>query len=122
MRIRPLPSVLLLGLACVSLVSGMVLAQDRPETRPLPMAQLVPSISGLDPPTGPPGTQVLIQGAHLEGVHAVLFSPSLEAPFIVLSDSALQTTVPQGAQSGPIQVVAAQGIAKSEASFSVVAP
>src|SRR6266513_2912060 len=68
-----------------------------------------PTISSFTPGSGPVGTSVTISGTNFTGASAVLFNGT----------TAITTTVPAGATSGPISVTTPGGTASSAASFTV---
>src|SRR5438552_2836888 len=80
-----------------------------------------PTISSFTPSSGPVGTSVTISGTNFNGATAVLFN-SVSASFTVGSATAITTTVPAGATSGPISVTTPGGTASSAASFTVINP
>src|SRR6266513_2780163 len=77
-----------------------------------------PTISSFTPGSGPVGTSVTISGTNFTGASAVLFNGT-SASFTVNSATAITTTVPAGATSGPISVTTPGGTASSAASFTV---
>ncbi len=90
-------------------------AQETPPEEPPPV------ITGFDPKSGPPGTEVTLTGENLAGATSVRFN-SLEAQFRGgFEGSTLVATVPAGATLGPITVVAPGGSYTTEISFVVTA-
>ncbi len=77
-----------------------------------------PRIDGFQPASGPIGTSVTLTGVNLTGATAVGFAGTA-ATFIVGSDSAITTTVPAGAITGPITVTTPLGTGTSAANFVV---
>ena len=75
-----------------------------------------PVINAFAPPGGPIGSPVTLTGSGFSNVITVRFG-SVAAPFTIVSDSEIQTTVPAGARSGPILAVTATRSAKSATSF-----
>src|SRR5207249_9638975 len=65
-------------------------------------------ISSFTPSSGPVGTSVTIGGTNFMGATAVTFNESA-ASFTVTSDTAIQTTVPAGATTGPLSVTTPAG-------------
>lgn len=78
-----------------------------------------PSLLGLSPASGPPGTPVTISGAALTGATAVTFNGSAAA-FYVDSDATAVATVPAGAGSGKVSVTTPGGSAQSPGVFTVI--
>lgn len=81
---------------------------------------LPPSISGFDPLSGGPGTQVRIFGANFLGATQVLFNNAL-AQFTVVAANQINATVPPAASTGPIRVVTPAGTATSFNVFALSA-
>lgn len=80
-----------------------------------------PAISGFSPAFGRQGTNVLITGTNLVGTTAVRFGGLDASSFQVLSNGALQATVPVGATNGLLRIIAPAGSAFSGSNF-LVAP
>src|SRR5207247_2252347 len=80
---------------------------------------VAPTITTFTPESGPVGTSVTIGGTNFMGATAVTFNGSA-ASFTVTSDTAIQTTVPAGATTGPLSVTTPAGTATSASSFAVV--
>src|SRR5438094_673476 len=80
---------------------------------------VAPTITTFTPESGPVGTSVTIGGTNFMGATAVTFNGSA-ASFTVASDTAIQTTVPAGATTGPLSVTTPAGTATSASSFAVV--
>ncbi|MFO1496886.1 MAG: IPT/TIG domain-containing protein [Verrucomicrobiota bacterium] len=83
-------------------------------------ASPAPEILSFSPATGPVGTRVLIDGRNFLGVTEVRFHGT-PAEFTLLGDL-LTASVPAGATSGQIMVVAAGGSVASATSFIVTVP
>ncbi|MCZ7592952.1 MAG: DNA/RNA non-specific endonuclease [Kiritimatiellae bacterium] len=77
-----------------------------------------PSISSLSPASGAVGASVAINGANLTGASSVTFNGKA-ASFTVNSASKITATVPAGATSGKIVVIAPGGQATSSGNFTV---
>jgi hypothetical protein len=75
-----------------------------------------PAIYGFSPTSGLPGTNVVITGTNLLGATAVTFNGT-NAAFTNLDNGHIRATVPNGAQTGPITVIAPAGSATSSTSF-----
>jgi uncharacterized repeat protein (TIGR01451 family) len=67
-----------------------------------------PLISSFTPTHGLPGDSVTIKGVNFLGTSSIRFN-GLSDPIISINNTQLVTTVPTGAQSGPITVVAPAG-------------
>jgi large repetitive protein len=76
-----------------------------------------PVITGFTPTHGLPGNVVTILGTNFLGTTAVRFAGLNAANFTATNNGSIQATVPNGAQTGPITVVAPAGSATSAASF-----
>jgi uncharacterized repeat protein (TIGR01451 family) len=83
---------------------------------PLP----APAISSFSPPSGLPGSSVVITGMNFTGATAVRFNDTT-ASFTVDSDNQITATVPVGASTGPIAVTSSAGTGTSSASYIVLA-
>ncbi|MGD0212217.1 MAG: IPT/TIG domain-containing protein [Terriglobales bacterium] len=89
------------------------------QTSPLPL----PDITSFSPPSGAAGTtNVTINGGGFTGTTEVTFNKVAATDFVVISESQISATVPCGAKSGPIEVEAPGGPAKSKTKFTVTAP
>src|SRR5205814_4684604 len=77
-----------------------------------------PTITTFAPESGPVGSSVTIGGTNFMGATAVTFNGSA-ASFTVTSNTAIQTTVPAGATTGPLSVTTPAGTATSASSFAV---
>ena len=80
-----------------------------------------PTISGFSPQSGPVATPVTVSGTGFTGATAVAFNGTA-AQYTVTDDSTIQTSVPQGATTGPISVTTTGGAATSSSDFTVTAP
>ncbi|HEX6885013.1 MAG TPA: IPT/TIG domain-containing protein [Planctomycetota bacterium] len=80
-----------------------------------------PTIGGFDPTRGAVGASVAITGTSFTGATRVTFSGT-PAAFTVTSDVRIETTVPDGASSGPIAVTTPSGTATSSSDFTVLPP
>lgn len=70
------------------------------------------------PTAGPPGSTVLILGTNLTGASAVTFNGTASA-FTVVSPTLVTTTVPGGATSGKVRVIAPGGTLVGNVAFQV---
>ena len=77
-----------------------------------------PTLTGINPASGPVGTSVTLTGTGLSGATAVRFNGTA-AVFNVDSATQITATVPAGATSGTVAVTTPGGSATSVASFSV---
>jgi len=80
---------------------------------------VTPQLLSFNPPSGPVGTQVTIAGAGFTQASGVGFGDTVPAEFTVNSDTEITATVPNGAQTGPIEVGTKGGTAISSATFTV---
>jgi uncharacterized repeat protein (TIGR03803 family) len=80
---------------------------------------ILPKIGNLDPSSGPVGTQVNIVGGGFARTSKVTFGGVTATSFRVLSPSAIQATVPQGAMTGMVTVKTPNGGAASKENFTV---
>jgi hypothetical protein len=71
------------------------------------------------PTTRKVGAQVIILGNNLTGTTAVTFNGTAAA-FTVISDTAINTTVPAGATTGFVTVTAPTGVLTSNQKFRVI--
>lgn len=79
---------------------------------------IVPSITSFAPLAGAVGDNVTIHGAHFSNATTVTFN-NLPSSFQIQSDQIIVATVPDGATTGPIQVVTPVGAAASTLWFVV---
>ena len=84
----------------------------------VPNPQL-PTLTGFVPTSGAVGTRVAIEGTKLAEVTAVRFN-EIEAPFTFESATRLSATVPAGARTGRIVLLAPTGSATSTTDFTVL--
>lgn len=77
------------------------------------------AVSSFSPTSGPAGVTVTITGTGLLGATGVKFNGVLATSFTVVSGTSITATVPAGATTGRITVVAPGGSPLSAASFSV---
>jgi hypothetical protein len=75
-------------------------------------------ISRFFPGCGLAGSTITINGTNFTGTSAVQFNGT-SASFSVISDTTINTTVPNGATTGPIRVTTPGGTATSAASFVI---
>jgi DNA/RNA endonuclease G (NUC1) len=80
-----------------------------------------PSITGFSPGSGAVGASVTLTGTGFTGASVVAFN-GVNASFTVNSDTGITATVPSGATTGPITVIAPGGLATSSSNFTVNSP
>jgi hypothetical protein len=97
----------------VNLTNTAVVESD-PDWQP----RVVPVIESFTPAGAVVGKPVTIRGACFTGTTAVAFNGT-PATFTVVSDSQIDTRVPDGALTGPISVTTPQGSDTSEVAFKV---
>lgn len=78
-----------------------------------------PAITGFAPSAGRAGTNVIIRGANFLGTSTVQFNGLDATGFLVLSNGAIQVTVPSGAATGLLRVITPAGSAFSSSNFVV---
>jgi IPT/TIG domain len=121
------------GIAAISALVGMFSAQAAeklkavfetlftkagPGTEPLTDTAL-PVITSFDPPSGPVGTTVTINGDNLTSVTGVAFTGADAPQFTVESVNRLTVLVPAGAATGPIILRAGQEQVTTEGIFTI---
>lgn len=79
----------------------------------------LPAITNFIPSNAPPGTVISIGGRNFRGASAVVFETGQNAAFTVVSNELLTATVPAGARTGKILVIAPAGAAQSSNNFLV---
>jgi hypothetical protein len=77
-----------------------------------------PTITTFTPTSGLAGTSVTISGTNFTGATAVTFN-GVAASFTVISPTAIQTTVPPAATTGPLGVTTPVGSATSVSAFTM---
>ena len=80
---------------------------------------LTPQIISFDPPSGPVGTKVTIQGKGLVQIQGIGFGDRVPAQFSGGNGGDVFATVPNGAKTGPIGIQTKGGLAISSAKFTV---
>ena len=86
------------------------------------LAPLPPAITRFDPPSGRPGTAVVLTGLRFTGLTQVAFG-GVPSPSIYLdSDTRITALVPLGAATGVITVTTPNGLDTSATAFVVIAP
>jgi hypothetical protein len=81
-----------------------------------------PAITSFSPPAAGFGASVTVTGTNLVGVSSVSFNGAAAAITASLEPTQVTATVPAGASSGPISLIASGGSAISSTSFVVVPP
>ena len=80
---------------------------------------ILPTITNLDPTSGPVGQEVDIVGGGFSGATGATFGGVKATSFTVLSPSLIQATVPTGAKTGKVRVTTPNGTAASKQIFTV---
>lgn len=80
-----------------------------------------PGITNFSPNTGSAGTSVVIKGTNFDGTTTVWFNGT-NAAFTLNTSNQITATVPAGATTGPLSVIAQGGLADSAGNFTVTAP
>jgi hypothetical protein len=80
---------------------------------------ILPKITNLDPTSGAVGSQVGIVGGGFAGATKVTFRGVAATSFTVTTPGLIQATVPAGAKTGKVGVVAPNGSATSKQIFTV---
>jgi hypothetical protein len=119
---RSLKPAVFLTIACVGLVSSAVLAKGDLPSPPssVNVADMPPAVATMTPGAGPAGSQVTFTGSGLSAVTAVVFN-AYPASFKVVNDTTIVATVPNGAESGPVELETPAGLIHSVSLFNVVA-
>ena len=81
--------------------------------------RILPTITNLNPTSGPVGTQVNIVGGGFVGAKQVNFGGVKASSFTVVTPSLIQAIVPTGAKTGKVAVVTLNGTATSKQTFTV---
>jgi hypothetical protein len=82
----------------------------------------LPEIAGFSPPSGLPGSEVIILGAGFAGITSVRFGGVAASSFTVDTDTQIRAVVPLGAASGKVSLTVAGGWSISEDDFVLLAP
>lgn len=80
-----------------------------------------PTVSTLNPTTGPVGTTVTITGTNFQAITAVQFNGAASS-YTVNSSTQITATVPSGASTGLVSVINGSGTANSAGNFTVTTP
>ena len=78
-----------------------------------------PAITSFTPPSGGPGTSVVITGTNFTGATSVTFGGVSSTSFTVNSATQIAATVPSGAVTGKIAVTTPNGTGTSSTNFTV---
>ncbi|MCA1674928.1 MAG: hypothetical protein LC799_22980, partial [Actinobacteria bacterium] len=78
-----------------------------------------PTVTSINPETGPVGSTVTINGTNFTGITSVRFN-GVSATFTVNSATRITATVPTGATTGKVTVTNSAGTGTSTANFTVV--
>jgi hypothetical protein len=85
------------------------------------LASVGPTISGFEPPAGPPGTKLKITGTRLADATLVRIGSTRVTSFSrAPTPTSLEVTVPATTTSGEVSVFTPLGVATSEQKFNVV--
>lgn len=88
------------------------------------LPQLPPSISGITPDNGPPGTTVSISGSSFGSIQGSVTFNGIWASVSSWTDTAISATVPSGVTPGsnPVIVTTYNGVASNSVNFTVPTP
>ncbi|GAA4053235.1 hypothetical protein GCM10022409_45190 [Hymenobacter glaciei] len=100
------------GLITVTTPNGIAVSTTR-------FTVQVPLITSFTPTSGPAGTNVTINGNYFTSATQVTFNGTPVASFVVVSATQITTSVPAGATSGPITVIAPVGSGTSATPFLI---
>ncbi len=78
-------------------------------------ASLPPTVTVVNPTTGPSGTSVTISGTHFTGASAVTFGVTAASPFTVNNDTTITATVPSGSGTVGVTVTTSGGTSATNA-------
>lgn len=78
-----------------------------------------PTCTGFNPTSGAPGSPVVITGTNFTGATNVTFN-GVQASVNVVNSTTINTTVPQGATTGPVAVTTPAGTATCPGNFTVI--
>ncbi len=106
MHLSPIRSLAFLGLLALA-------ACNSGGTSTPPPPPPVPTVSGVSPTHGSPGTAVVISGTNFSGVSAVAFNGQAAFSFTTVSAVEIDAVVPATATTGTIQVTTSYGSASS---------
>jgi uncharacterized repeat protein (TIGR03803 family) len=81
--------------------------------------KVTPTITGINPTSGPVNTMVTISGTGLTGANKITFGGVKATAYKVDSATQITAAVPTGAKTGKISVTTAGGVATSAATFTV---
>jgi DNA/RNA endonuclease G (NUC1) len=81
----------------------------------------IPGITNVSPISGSVGSSVVIKGTNFAGASVVWFNGT-NATFTLNSGNQITATVPAGATTGPVSVIAPGGLAVSAGNFTVSNP
>jgi len=79
----------------------------------------LPSLSGLLPASGKPGTSVIVWGENLLGATGVSINGAPAVMFSNITKEYVSVTVPSGATTGPVTITTPNGTAISQIPFTV---
>ena len=84
--------------------------------------QNTPVVDSVSPPEGPPGTPVTIKGTNFgdtQGTSYVTFNGVQATQYLSWSDTEIVVIVPEGATTGPVEVVTAAGGSNTDHDFTI---
>ena len=81
----------------------------------------LPGITNIFPASGSVGSSVTVKGTNFSGASSVWFNGT-NASFTLNASNQIVATVPAGATTGPVSVIAPGGLATSAGNFTVTAP
>jgi uncharacterized repeat protein (TIGR03803 family) len=100
------------GIVAVTLDSGLQMQTQS-------AIHVLPIITGLDPLSGAPGTQVVITGGGFAAAKKVSFGGVKATNFSIQDPTHILATVPSGAKTGKVKVTTPNGTATSKQTFTV---
>ncbi|HEY6301449.1 MAG TPA: choice-of-anchor tandem repeat GloVer-containing protein [Terriglobales bacterium] len=120
-QFQPVSDTLLSATVPMNAVDGFVVATfpSGAQVQSEKQMYILPTITNLDPTSGPVGQEVDIVGGGFAGATRVAFGGVKATSFTVLSPSLIQTTVPTGAKTGKVSVTTPNGTAVSKQTFTV---
>ena len=87
----------------------------------VPSDLMLPSVTGVSPASGSPGTRVAIAGTRLDRTVRVTFFPGVPVDAVVVSDTLIEVIVPANAETGLVVVETRLGWIRIDQPFEVEA-